>query len=150
MKLDKAGAELIMQFEGLRLKPYLDSVNVPTIGYGTTYYPDGRKATMQDATISKERAFELLTVTANKFASGVAKLIARPVNQNQFNALVSISYNIGLGNFKKSTLLRKVNFNPNDPAIALEFAKWNKAGGKVIKGLTNRRKIEADLYFDAS
>ena len=65
----------------------------------------------------------------------------------QFDALVSFAYNVGVGNFAKSTLLKKVNANPNDPTIRSEFEKWNKANGRVLKGLVTRRKEEADLYF---
>jgi len=147
MKLDKAGAELIMQFEGLSLKPYLDSVNVPTIGYGQTYYPNGVKVKMTDPKITKEYAFEIFFSIASRFALSVNSAIKKPITQNQFNALVSLAYNIGLGNFGKSTLLKKVNVNPNDSTIASEFMKWNKAGGKVINGLTNRRKKEVSVYL---
>ena len=69
------------------------------------------------------------------------------LNQNQFNALVSFAYNVGTGNFSSSTLLKKVNRNPDDLTIKDEFLRWNKAGGKVLNGLTNRRNEEADLYF---
>jgi lysozyme len=69
------------------------------------------------------------------------------INQNQFDALVSFCYNVGPGNLKSSTLLKKVNANPNDPTIRTEFLKWNKGGGKVLAGLTRRRTAEANLYF---
>jgi len=77
----------------------------------------------------------------------VSKLVTSPLDQGQFNSLVSLMYNIGPANFEKSTLLRKVNFNHFDPSIRAEFLKWNKAGGNVLKGLTIRRKTEADIYF---
>ena len=146
MKLDQNGYDLIASFEGLSLVPYKDSVGIPTIGYGNTYYPDGRKVKMTDPKITKAYAMELLKVTADKFAASV-DLATTWVGQNKFNALVSFAYNVGLGNYRKSTLLKKVNLNPNDPAIREQFLKWNKAGGKVIPGLTNRRKKEADIYF---
>lgn len=147
MQLNDSGYKLITQFEGLKLKPYLDSIKVPTIGYGSTYYADGKRVTMADKAITQPEAFELFKSVADKFAKRVNLLIKKPVTQNQFNSLVSLAYNIGMGNFQSSTLLKKVNANPNDPSIALEFAKWNKAGGKVIPGLTTRRKKESDLYF---
>jgi lysozyme len=147
MKLDNKGYELIKAFEGLSLKPYLCSAKVPTIGYGNTYYPNGKKVTLNDAPITKQRAEELLVFIADKFASEVLKLIKSKVTQNQFNALVSFAYNVGVTNLSKSTLLRLVNINPNDGNIAKEFLKWNKAGGKVLNGLTNRRIKESALYF---
>jgi len=146
MKLDQNGYDLIASFEGLSLVPYKDSIGIPTIGYGNTYYPDGRKVKMSDPKITKAYAMELLKVTADKFA---AKVSAQTlvINQDRFNALVSFAYNVGLGNYSKSTLKKKVNANSLDPTIRTEFLKWNKAGGKVIPGLTNRRKKEADIYF---
>jgi lysozyme len=83
----------------------------------------------------------------NEFAIEVRKALTKEVSENQFSALVCFAYNVGIGNLKKSTLLKKVNVNPNDETIAAEFAKWNKAGGKVLNGLVRRRKAEADLYF---
>lgn len=147
MKLNDAGYRLITEFEGLVLHPYLDSVKVPTIGFGSTYYADGRRVTMLDKPITKDQAFELFKLVADRFALRVSKLITSAVNQNQFNACVSIAYNIGMGNFGGSTLLKKVNANPNDITISAEFKKWNKAGGKVVTGLVNRRQKEALIYF---
>ena len=134
-------------FEGFSAKPYLCSAKVPTIGYGNTYYLNGKKVTLLDKPITELEAFEMFKAIADKFADKVSKLVTAPVDQNQFNALVSLTYNIGPANFQKSTLLRKVNFNHNDPSIRAEFLKWNKAGGQVLKGLTIRRTAEADLYF---
>ena len=84
---------------------------------------------------------------ANRFAKRVNTLVTSNLNQNQFNALVSFAYNVGTGNFSSSTLLKKVNRNPDDLTIKDEFLRWNKAGGKVLNGLTNRRNEEAILYF---
>jgi lysozyme len=134
-------------FEGFSAKPYLCSAKVPTIGYGNTYYLNGKKVTLLDKPITELEAFEMFKAIADKFADKVSKLVTAPVDQAQFNALVSLTYNIGPANFQKSTLLRKVNFNHNDPSIRAEFLKWNKAGGQVLKGLTIRRKAEADIYF---
>jgi lysozyme len=150
MKLNNAGYLLICKFEGLSLIPYLCSAKVPTIGYGNCYYPNGKKITMQDKAITKPEAFEMFKIIADKFALKVNELIKSNVNQNQFNACVSLSYNIGQKSFAKSTLLKKVNFNPEDLTIKNEFLKWNKAGGKEIKGLTNRREIESQLYYEKS
>ena len=81
------------------------------------------------------------------YENQVALLVRKPITQNQFDALVSFTYNLGATNLSKSTLLKKVNKNPNDKSIASEFMKWNRAGGKVLNGLTKRRKDEAALYF---
>jgi len=147
MKLNTQGYRLICMFEGFSAKPYLCSAIVPTIGYGNTYYLNGRRVSLLDKPITELEAFEMFKAIADKFADKVSKLVTAPVDQNQFNALVSLAYNIGPANFQKSTLLKKVNFNHNDPSIRAEFLKWNKAGGQVLKGLTIRRKAEADIYF---
>jgi lysozyme len=147
MKLDESGYKLIQEFEGLSLVPYLCSAKVATIGYGSTFYPSGKKVTMQDQPISLATAKWMLKETADKFATDVDKLIKSKITQNQFNALVSFAFNLGVTSLGRSTLLKKVNINPNDPTIAAEFAKWNKAGGKVLNGLTKRRAKEAKLYF---
>ena len=147
MKLNTAGYRLICRFEGFSAKPYLCSAKVPTIGYGNCYYLNGRRVTLLDKPITELEAFEMFKAIADKFADKVSKLVTAPVDQSQLNALVSLAYNIGPANFQKSTLLRKVNFNHNDPSIRAEFLKWNKAGGQVLKGLTIRRTAEADLYF---
>jgi lysozyme len=147
MILDNKGYLLITKFEGLRLKPYLCSAKIPTIGYGNTYYPDGKRVTLLDKEITKQQAFDMFKEVANRFAKRVDTLVTSNINQNQFNALVSFAYNVGTGNFSSSTLLKKVNRNPDDLTIKDEFLRWNKAGGKVINGLTNRRNEEAILYF---
>jgi lysozyme len=147
MKLDESGYKLIQEFEGLSLVPYLCSAKVATIGYGSTFYPSSKKVTMQDQPISLATAKWMLKETADKFAADVDKLIKSKLTQNQFNAIVSFAFNLGLTSLGRSTLLKKVNINPNDSTIAAEFAKWNKAGGKVLNGLTKRRAKEAKLYF---
>ena len=147
MKLDTNGYKLITEFEGLSLKPYLDSIKVPTIGYGNTYYDNGKRVTLLDNPITKEYALELFKLIADKFASRVNKLLTKEISQNKFNSLASIAYNIGMGNFQSSTLLKKVNLDSTDPTIYIEFLKWNKAGGKVLKGLIARREKEAKNYL---
>jgi lysozyme len=147
MKLDKKGYDLIKEFEGLKLKPYLCSASVPTIGYGSTYYENGKKVKLTDAPITKERADDLFEIVADDFAKRVLPLIKKPLTQNQFNSIVSFAFNLGVRALQNSTLLRLVNINPNDANIAKEFLKWNKAGGVVVKGLTNRRIKESALYY---
>ena len=133
-------------FEGCRLEAYLCPASVPTIGYGSTYYEDGRPVKLGDA-ITQERADQLFEAIAEDFAKRVRSLLKVALNENQFSALVSFTYNVGVANLKKSTLLKKVNINPLDQTITDEFLKWNKAGGKVLAGLTRRREQEAKLYF---
>ena len=147
MKLNEEGYLIIANFEGLRLSPYLCSAGVPTIGYGSTFYPSGKKVTMKDKPITKETALWMLKQTANMFAKDVDTLVTSTINQNQFNALVSFAFNLGVQALTNSTLLRLVKINPTDANIAKEFLRWNKAGGKVIDGLTKRRIKESALYF---
>jgi lysozyme len=147
MKLNSEGYRLITKFEGFSAKPYLCSAKVPTIGYGNTYYTNGKKVTLLDKPITETEAFEMFKTIADKFADKVSKLVTYPINQNQFNSLVSLSYNIGIAAFQLSTLLKMVNENANNPKIKDQFLRWNKAGGKVVRGLTLRRNEEAFIYF---
>ena len=147
MKLDSKGYDLIKEFEGFSNIPYKCSANIPTIGYGNTFYPDGKRVSMLDKQITKEYADEIFKNVVDNFAFKVSKLIKSKVTQNQFNSLVSFAYNVGIGNLEKSTLLKLVNINPNDAMIAKQFLRWNKAKGKELKGLTNRRIKESALYY---
>jgi len=142
MKLDEKGYAALHLREGLKLKPYLDTKGVPTIAMGNTYYLDGRKVTMGDKPLTLKEAQELSKIVADDFASKVDKAIISDVNQNQFNACVSLAYNIGAPGFKKSTALRLINANPNDPNIGKAFMMWTKD-----KELIGRRKSEVTQYF---
>ena len=146
-KISKKGLDLIKKFEGLKLKPYLCSAGVPTIGYGNTLYENGKKVSLKDSVITESRATELLSYSLRNLEQQVDSFCRDDINQNQFDALVSFAFNLGPYNLKSSTLLKKVNKNPKDPTIRDEFMRWTKAGGKVLKGLVERRKVEADLYF---
>lgn len=141
------GIALIKSFEGLRLKPYMDAVGIPTIGWGSTRYENGTRVTMQDKAISQARAESLLRATLATYEQGVDALTRDDVSQAQFDALTSFCYNLGVQSLKSSTLLKKVNAKPNDPAIRAEFMKWVNAGGQKLAGLVKRRAAEADLYF---
>jgi lysozyme len=147
MQLSKQGIELIKKHEGLSVFPYLCPAKVPTIGYGATYYLDGTPVSMKDEAISEPEAEDLLEKMVARYAEGVNRYVQSSINQNQFDAIVSFAYNLGLGALKSSTLLRRINNNPCDPDIAYQFSRWNKAGGEVLRGLTKRRKEEAELYF---
>ena len=139
MRISDEGLELIKSFEGCRLKAYQDSVGVWTIGYGST------KNVHPGQTITQEQAEELLRQDVAVFEQGVSDLVKVNLEQHQFDALVSFAFNLGLGNLKSSTLLRYVNMREFDSAAA-QFGRWNRAGGKVLPGLTTRRKVEADLF----
>lgn len=136
---------IVKEFEGFRSKPYKCSAGVATIGYGSTFYINGEKVSMYDSEISEPFASELLEKVLNDFATKVDNIIKVSLNQNQFDALVSFTYNIGIGAFTKSTLLTKLN-NADFQGASNEFIRWNKANGKVLKGLTNRRLDEQKLF----
>jgi lysozyme len=146
MKLTQKGIELMHQFEGCKLEAYLCPAKVWTIGWGNTYYESGRKVKEGDK-ISQERADTLFQYIVHSFAVQVRSTLKVNLNENQFSALVSFAYNVGIANLKSSTLLKKVNINQQEPTIFDEFLRWNKAGGKVLAGLTRRRQAEANLYF---
>ena len=147
MKLNDKGYDLIKKFEGYSDRPYKCPAGIPTLGYGNTYYPNGVKVKLTDKQITKEYANEMLAFVADNFAKDVLKVVKSNITVNQLNALTSFAYNLGMTNFRNSNLLKLVNINPNDANIAKEFLKWNKANGKVLNGLTNRRIAESALYF---
>jgi lysozyme len=146
-KLSQRGLELIKSFEGLSLVPYVCAGGINTIGYGNTYYTNGKKVSLQDPKITALQAEELLINSLSTYEKAVDSFCRDDISQSQFDALVSFCYNVGTGNLQKSTLIKKVNANPKDVTIADEFMKWNKAKGTVLKGLTRRRQAEANLYF---
>ena len=147
MNLEKA-AELCKKFEGFSPKPYLCPANVPTIGYGSTYYADGTKVSLDDPEITEERATALLVHELEEtFLPAVLKYCPEVAeDENKSNALVSFTYNLGAGNLAKSTLRKKVN-ERDWQAAADEFPKWRKAGGKVLRGLELRRAAERELFL---
>ncbi len=152
MKISQTGVKglnLIKKYEGLRLKPYLCAAGLPTIGFGATYYPDGTKVKLTDKSISEFEASTMLGQMLKHYEKSVDSFTRDDISQNQFDALVSFAYNCGVGNLKSSTLLKKVNKDPSDKSIRLEFLKWNKAGGRVLAGLTKRRIEEANLYYES-
>ena len=136
---------IVKQFEGFRSKPYKCSAGIPTIGYGSTFYLNNEKVSMNDSEITKEFAEELLLKTLSDFSQSVDKLIKVELNQNQYDAIVSFCYNVGVGAFSNSTMLKLINVNDLTKA-SNEFIRWNKAKGKVVNGLTIRRKKEKELF----
>lgn len=143
--MDSEGVYFLSKEEGCILHPYLDSIGVPTIGIGCTYYEDGQRVKMTDPSITMERALELFQNIYHPYEKVIWSVTRDDINQHQFNALVSICYNIGVGAFKSSTLLKRVNNNPWDQLITKAFLMWKNSGGKPI--LLERRKREANLYF---
>ena len=146
MKVSSKGLELIKEFEGFSSVAYLCSAKKATIGYGNTFWEDGRAVKLGEQ-ISKSRAEALLLHTVSGFAQGVSDRVSVTLTQNQFDAMVSLAYNIGLGNFGSSTLLRKVN-ERDFAGASFEFLRWNRSGGKPLLGLTRRREKEK-LLFDS-
>lgn len=146
MIVSKNGLDLIKEFESFKSKPYLCPSNKATVGYGSTYYPDGKKVTLQDKEITEEKAYEILEYIANKdFGANINKVVKVPLSQNQFDALVSFAYNIGNANFNSSTLLRWLN-QENYKEASMQLLRWDKAKGIVLNGLTKRRKAEKALF----
>ena len=139
--------ELIKEFEGFSSTPYLCPANIPTIGYGSTFYRNGNKVKISDPKITIGEATEMLEVIVDRFALQIDKMITAKINQNQFDALVSFSYNVGVSAFKNSTLLRKLNIGENNSVIVGEINKWNRANGNVLAGLTRRRQAESKLFL---
>lgn len=125
---------------------YRDPVGLPTIGYGTLI-DTAEEEWLLTSMITMEEAEALLRTELMNMEYQITKMIQRPINQNQFDSLASFCYNLGTGNLRISTLLKKINANPSDPSIKDEFLKWHHAGGNDLTGLKRRRKDEADLYF---
>ena len=143
MHISQKGIDLIKSSEGLRLEAYRDSVGVLTIGYGTTR---GVKPGMK---ITAAQAEEYLKTDVGRFEPELAALVKVPLNQNQWDALMSFVYNLGSANLASSTLLKLLNAGDYARA-ADQFPRWNKAGGKELPGLTKRRAAEQALFLSAA
>lgn len=144
--INDASLDLIKRFEGLKLETYRDSVGVLTIGYGTTAAAGVGIDPKPGMKITEAEAEEYLRRAVEKFAEDILPAIKVDVTDNEFGALVSLAYNIGPSAFKKSTVLRKLNAGDRQGA-ADAFLMWNKAGGKVLKGLQRRREAERALFL---
>lgn len=140
MRTSQRGINLIKQHEGLRLEAYRCPAGIYTIGYGHT------AGVRRGDVIDERRAEQLLADDLKKFEA-VVNRECPGINQNQFDALVSFTFNLGETNLRKSTLLKCVKANPDNQNIYTEFLRWNKLKGEVLPGLIRRRKAEADLYF---
>ena len=146
MIVNQRTLDLIKRWEGCKLAAYQDIAGIWTIGYGTTANAGVGIEPHNGMTITQAQADELLHKTLDKFAEKVASLIKVPVTANEFGACVMLSYNIGLGAFAKSTVLRELNAG-NKSSAAGAFHMWNKAGGRVVKGLMARRDAEVELFL---
>ena len=139
MKTGTKGIELIKHFEGCELEAYKCAAGVWTIGYGHI------KGVTPESVITQEQAEQMLVEELNEYEGYINDMVTVPLSQNQFDALVSWVYNLGGGNLKASTLLKVVNSGEFN-GVPEQIMRWNKAGGKVLEGLTRRRQAEADLF----
>jgi len=140
MRTSDQGISLIKSFEGLRLQAYQDSVGVWTIGYGATR---GVKAGM---TITMDQAERMLVNDVQRFEPDLDRLVKVPLNQSQWDALMSFVYNLGAANLESSTLLKLLN-QKDYASAADQFQRWNRAGGKVLQGLVARRAAERAMFL---
>ena len=140
MKTSKNGINLIKTYEGCRLTAYKCPAGVWTIGYGHT------AGVKQGDKITQLQADTLLAVDLQKFEYSVNKAVKKPITQNEFDALVSFAFNVGIGNFEKSTLLRLINMGQFELA-SKQFERWISAGGKPLTGLKKRRLAEKTLFL---
>ena len=146
MKINRATVDLVKEFEGFSAKAYKCPAGIWTIGYGTTASAGVGITPKEGMTITRGDAEAYLHGALEKFAAQIEKDITAPINENEFGAFVSLAYNIGPGAFRKSSALR--HFNEGDKAKAASaLLLWNKAGGKVLKGLTRRREAERKLFL---
>ncbi|MEL6938160.1 MAG: lysozyme [Cyanobacteria bacterium J06598_1] len=139
-RTNKNGLILIKSFEGLRLRAYQDAVGIWTIGFGTT------RGVRPGMTISEDRAISFLQEDLARFEKSIQDGVKVAINDNQFSALASFTYNVGPGAFRSSTLLRKLN-QGDVRGAADELLRWDKAGGRALAGLTRRRKAERALFL---
>lgn len=140
-KINWEGFAFLAQNEGEMLHPYRDSVGIPTIGIGCTYYENGRRVKMTDPAITKQRSADLFKTVVKTYEMAVWSVTRDDLKQNEFNALVSFCYNVGVGGFKGSTLLRRINAYASKESIASAFMMWTKQ--KQLKG----RRIREYEYF---
>ena len=139
MKVSDKGLALIKEFEGCKLTAYQDIVGVWTIGYGHT------KAVMRGMVITQAQADELLARDVDEHAAGVYKALQVKLEQHQFDAVASLAFNVGVNAVRNSTLIKMIN-RGDAKLSASQFDRWNKAGGKVLSGLTRRRAAERKMY----
>lgn len=147
MKTSPKGLKLITKFEGFSATPYECPAKIPTIGFGFTVYPDGTRVTLDDPAISMNEAYEILAKLVVNYENTVNKVIKVELTQGQFDALVSLCYNIGRKNFSDSTLVKELNAGKPVKEVAEHFMSWVKAGGKTLPGLVTRRAFEKHYFL---
>ncbi|NTU59272.1 MAG: lysozyme [Chlorobiaceae bacterium] len=145
MQVSEGCLNLIRKSEGFRAKPYRCPAGIPTIGYGSTRYADGRAVKLTDSPITQEQADDIMRATLGEYEAAVTRYVTVEINQNQFDALVDFAYNAGAQNLKNSTLLKLLNKGQYENA-AIEFGKWVYGGGKKLGGLVTRRGLERELF----
>lgn len=146
MKTGERGLALIKEFEGCKLAAYQCPAGIWTIGIGSTHYGDGTPVTKNRTLPTEKAAIALLAATIGQYEKAVNAVDAE-LTQNEFDALVCLCYNIGAGNFASSTLVKMLNAGEAKEEVAKQFVRWNKAGGKVMAGLSRRREAEAALFL---
>jgi len=146
MKSSINAINLIKQSESFKSKPYLCPAGVPTIGYGSTVYENGVHVALMDEPITEKRAEQLLFNQLIHYENAVNRYVKTKLNQNQFDSIVDFTYNVGIGNFQRSTLLKKINKEDFEGA-SKEFSKWVYANGKKLNGLVKRRELEKELFL---
>lgn len=148
LRVTAAGQKLIKASEGYSAVPYLCASGVPTIGWGSTIDACGNPVTLDHPRITREEAQALFRRDLALFGKGVRVLVKQPISKQQYSALVSLSYNIGMGNFRSSTLLRKLN-RGDYTGCSQEFWKWRRADGVILSGLVKRRELERLMFVGA-
>ena len=146
MKTGERGLDLIKEFEGCKLAAYKCPAGIWTIGIGSTHYGDGTPVTKNRTLPTEKAAIALLAATIGQYEKAVNAMTVE-LTQNEFDALVCLCYNIGAGNFLKSTLVKMLKAGDDKAEIAQQFLRWDKAGGKPLAGLTRRRNAEAELFL---
>ena len=145
MKVNQEGLDIIKHFEGYSSTVYADPIGIPTIGFGSIWDKEGNRLTMDHEPITEQEGEFLLVRELKHVESAIARLIRVELTENQFSAIASLTFNIGSGRLKSSTLRAKINRGDYSGASA-EFPKWRRAGGRILKGLVRRRKAERELF----
>ena len=153
IRCNQAGIDLICEFEGFYSKPYLCPAGVPTLGYGSTFHPNGKKVSLSDSSITKEQAKEYLAHDLKKEEDNLntfLKTLNIKLNENQFSALISFAYNLGFGKIASSSSTVNRGLKSGDHAMVCHgMSLYNRAAGKVMRGLERRRSAEIELYNKA-
>lgn len=147
MKCGEDGIELIKHYESFQAKPYTCPAGKATIGYGSTEYPDGTPVRLSDPAITEADACQFLADTLGQYEDAVSESVKVEITQSMFDACVSLTYNIGSGAFRLSTLVKKLNAGDVEGA-GFEFKKWVHGGGRVLPGLVARREAEFQLFME--